>query len=64
MTKLDSWLDKLDKKLDGDIAVNRALKVNHLEHQKELTETLKHFRESLEYHHNNHEYQKQMKKAV
>jgi plasmid rolling circle replication initiator protein Rep len=63
-SKIDDWLERLDKKLENDAIINRAIKNNAVVHQKELTETLKHFEDSLKYHHDMHEYQKKMRKAV
>lgn len=54
--KIDSWLDNIDKKLQREAILNRALTNNHLEHQKELNETLRLFEESLKYHKENYEY--------
>lgn len=62
--KVDGWIDRLDKKLQKDVVVNKALTNNAMEHQKELSETLKQFEDSLKYHHENHEYQKKMRQAV
>ena len=62
--KIDGWIDRMNKKLDDEASVTRALANNHLENQAELQETLKLFEESLKYHHENYEYQKKMRNAV
>ena len=62
--KIDGWIDRMNKKLDDEATVTRALANNHLENQAELQETLKLFEESLKYHHENYEYQKKMRNAV
>ncbi len=62
--KIDGWIERLNKKVEGEAAVTRALANNHLEKQVELQETLKLFEESLKYHHDNYEYQKKMRQAV
>ena len=62
--KIDGWIDRMNKKLDDEATVTRALANNHLENQAELQESLKLFEESLKYHHENYEYQKKMRNAV
>lgn len=62
--KIDGWIDRMNKKIDDEATVTRALANNHLENQAELQETLKLFEESLKYHHENYEYQKKMRNAV
>ncbi len=62
--KIDGWIDRMNKKLDDEATVTRALANNHLENQAELQDTLKLFEESLKYHHENYEYQKKMRNAV
>ena len=62
--KIDGWIDRINKKLDNEATITKALANNHLENQKELQDTLKLFEESLKYHHENYEYQKKMRNAV
>jgi hypothetical protein len=38
--RIECWVDRIEKKLDARAAIDKAAAVNHLEHQKELSETL------------------------
>ena len=58
--KMDQWLNRIDKKLEEEVVLERAKVHDYLEDQKEVKETLKLFEESLKYHKENHEYKKKM----
>ena len=62
--KVDGWLDRLDKKLDADAAINRALHFDAAVHEQELKATLNEFKNALDYHKRQDEYRRQMKQAV